>query len=463
MRTVQLRNRAIQQDPAASAREDCYFPAPDEVLSKVRPRSRHCLWTISTTRIRECTRGGQYSKARWWATLSAALEGVRVIECGEMVSAAYAAKIFAHMGADVIKVEEPGGDRARRRGPFPGGIPDPERSGLFLYLNQHKRSVVLDLLEAAGQAALMDLAAGADVLIHNFSPTQARARALDIEQLRARRPALIVTSITRFGLTGPHSEYNAHEITSANAGGWAFISPGALEDRDLPPLKAFGQQCDFQAGINAANATLGALIARLTSGLGEHIDVSVQECVAANLEMNFMHWTYASRVASRLGRRALGPWGMLRCRDGLLFVVCVEEAQWGRLVELLGGPEWAAWEVFSDRLLRAENYDVLSPLLEESFGGWTVEEAYQLLQARRVPCAPVAGMDALLNSDHLQARDFFVDVDHPVAGRLTYPGAPFKHSRTPWQTRVPAPTLGQHTREVLDQRTGAAIGVGVSE
>lgn len=395
--------------------------------------------------------------------MSAALEGVRVVECGEMVSAAYAAKIFAHMGADVVKVEEPGGDRARRRGPFPNGNPHPERSGLFLYLNQNKRSVVLNLREDAGQGVLKDLAASADVLIHNFSPAQMRACGLDIAQLRARRPALIVTSITRFGLTGPHSEYNGHEMTSANAGGWAFISPGALEDRDLPPLKAFGQQCDFQAGINAANATLGALIARLASGQGEHIDVSVQECVAANLEMNFMHWTYARRVASRLGRRALGPWGMLRCRDGLLFVVCVEEAQWERLVELLGNPEWAAWEVFGDRLLRAENYDVLSPLLEESFVEWTVEEAYQLLQERRVPCAPVAGMDALLNSDHLRARDFFVDVDHPVAGRLTYPGAPFKHSRTPWQTLAPAPTLGQHTLEVMEQWAGAAMGAGATE
>ncbi|MFQ5879059.1 MAG: CaiB/BaiF CoA transferase family protein [Dehalococcoidia bacterium] len=377
-----------------------------------------------------------------------ALAGLRVVECGEMVAAAYAAKLMADLGAQVVKVEPPQGDPARQRGPFPGGTPDPEKSGLFLYLNLNKLGITLDLRRKQGQELLGRLAAWADLLVHNYPPPLMAELGLDYQPLSAINPRLVMTSITRFGLTGPHRDYKGYEITSAHSGGWASLSPGALEDPELPPLKAFGQQADFQAGVNAAIASLGALYARLVSGQGQHIDVSIQECIAANLEASFVHWTYGGRVASRLGQRMLGPWGMLQCRDGLLFVVCVEEDQWQRFLEVLGNPEWGSWEVFGDRLQRAEKLDVLTPLMEEITRGWTVDALYQACQARRVPAAPVATIADLLASDHLQARGFFVQAHHPAAGTLTYPGAPYKFGETPWQLRRPAPFLGQDNEEV---------------
>ena len=178
-----------------------------------------------------------------------------------MVSAAYATKLMADLGAEVIKVEEPGGDIARQRGPFPNGDVDPERSGLFLYLNTNKHSVTLDLPQE--QDTLAKLIAGADILVHNYAPRQMAALGLDYTTFRAINPRLVMCSITPFGLTGPHKDYNAYELTIAHGGGWAWLSPGGSDRPDLPPLKAAGHQANFQIGTAAAAATMAAYTAAL--------------------------------------------------------------------------------------------------------------------------------------------------------------------------------------------------------
>ena len=387
-----------------------------------------------------------------------ALEGVRVIECGHMVAASYAAKLMADMGADVIKVEEPGGDIARTRGPFPDHQPHPEKSGLFLYLNCNKRGVTLDLTRPKGQELLRRLVAQADVLVHNYPPPLMGPRGLDYEALSRENPGLVMTSISPFGQTGPYRDYKAYDITTMAAGGWAWINgwPGHPEE---PPLKAYGQQTEYQTGATAAVATMSALFHRLRTGQGQHIDVSAQEVVAALIEMNFTYWPYMGVIAVRWGQRPIQPLDFFRCKDGWIFVICVEEHQWRALVEMMGNPEWAEWEVFGDRLKRAQNYDALRPFLEEWVAQWTVEELYHAAQQRRIPLAPASTMGDLLNSEHLRARGFFVTVAHPVAGTYEYPGAPYKHTETPWELRLPAPTLGQHNQEVY----GGLLGLSQDE
>jgi benzylsuccinate CoA-transferase BbsE subunit len=148
-------------------------------------------------------------------------------------------------------------------------------------------------------------------------------------------------------------------MNAAHASGWAFLSPGASPYPDLPPLKCFGSQLDFQGGPHAAIASLGAYIFRLQSGKGQAVDVSEQECVAAMLEQNFVYYTYAGQRASRLGQRLIGPWFIADCADGKIFVFTVEEDQWKRLVEFMGNPEWTNDELFSDRLSRGRNNDAL--------------------------------------------------------------------------------------------------------
>ncbi len=376
------------------------------------------------------------------------LSGIKVVECGNLVSAPYLGKLLADFGAEVIKVEEPGGDRARKQGPFPGDTPHPEKSGLFLYLNTNKLGVTLNLREPKGQALLQSLCAQADVVIHNYHPTVMASLGLDFDKLYRTNPGLIMTTISYFGCTGPYSQYNAYDVTGANAGGWAFISPGASDYPELPPLRAFGHQADFQGGVHAAVATLGAYYHKCLTGEGQHIDVSIQECLAAILEMNFMHYSYGGRETSRLGRRSIFPWCMLDCQDGKIFVVNVEEDQWKRLVELMGNPEWAALDIFQDRVARGQNYDALFPFLQEWAANWKVADLYKAGQERRICFAPVNTMVDLLTSEHLKAREFFVQVSHQVAGTLTYPGAPFKPSEGGWAIHRSAPTLGQHNAEV---------------
>jgi len=238
------------------------------------------------------------------------------------------------------------------------------------------------------------------------------------------------------------------------ASGWLSLSPGALDDPSLPPLKPFGQQAHFQAGIHGAIATLGALAARERTGAGQHVDISVQAAIASQIENGLTHYTYLARVASRLGSRILGPWGTLRLSDGTLFVACITEDEWRRFVAFLGTPEWTESPIFADRLVRAEHQDALLSLLESELGDRNVFETYLALQSRRVPCAPILEMADLLRNEHLEARGFFVQGDHPQAGRWTFPGALAKFSKTPWQPGRPAPLLGEHSAEVATAWSG---------
>ncbi len=386
------------------------------------------------------------------------LSGMNVVECGSLVSAAYTGKLLADFGADVVKVEELGGDISRQRGPFPGDTPHAEKSGLFLYLNANKQSVTLNLRESKGQAVLQSLCAQADILLHNYSPREMPELGLDYEKLSQINPGLIMTSISYFGQTGPHRDYRGYDLTASNAGGWAFISPGASDYPDLPPLKAFGHQTDFQGGVHAGVATLGAYYHKCLTGEGQHLDVSIQECIAAILEMNFMHYTYSGLETSRLGRRSIYPWCMLDCKDGKLFVICVEEDQWQRFVELMGNPEWATLEIFADRVVRGQNYDALVPFLQEFAAEWTVADLYKAGQERRICMAPVNTMADLLASEHLKAREFFTEISHQVAGSLRYPGAPFQVEDVGYAVRRPAPQLGEHNNEVY-----ARIGLSQAE
>ncbi|MFQ5697029.1 MAG: CaiB/BaiF CoA transferase family protein [Myxococcota bacterium] len=378
------------------------------------------------------------------------LEGVRVLELGELVSAAYATKLMADLGASVVKVEPPQGERARRRGPFPGGTPDPEQSGLFLYLNTNKRGVTLDLDAREDRETLDRWIERSDILVHNLPPARADALRLDGPALWRLRPELVVCSITPFGRTGPYRDYRAEELTTTNAGGWAYLTPGASEEVDSPPLKAYGHQADFQSGLTGAMAALAAYLRARRTGVGEQIDLSNQAVIASLLEAALVTTTYAGLVPTRLGRRALNPWRIFRCQDGLIFLCTIEQDQWERLVDLMGHPDWSELEVFRDFGGRLENADLLETFVQEWIGRWKVDDLYREGQKRRICFAPVFGMADLAVQRHLAERGFFVPVDHPVAGTVTHPGAPYRLSNGAWRIRAPAPRLGEHDAKLRE-------------
>jgi crotonobetainyl-CoA:carnitine CoA-transferase CaiB-like acyl-CoA transferase len=383
-----------------------------------------------------------------------ALDGLRVLEVGHLVSAPYATKLLADMGADVIKVEPPEGDPARARGPFPGGVPHPEKSGLFLYLNTNKRGITLDLTTTADRERFDQLLLDTDLLVHNVHPADTKGMGLEYDRLAAVNPQLVVTAISPFGSTGPHAHWRGSDLVLWNAGGVATLN-GDPNRPDLPPLKAFGDQASFQAALNAAIASLGAVLARDANGAGEFIDVSAQECVASILELTYEFWPYCGLAASRLGRKPIQPLCFMECKDGWIFLCCVEEHQWQRFVEIMDSPEWATMDLFESRLARGANFDALEIFLREWCAEQSVQELYDRAQAKRIPFAPVSTVGDLLASPHLKARGFFATFEHPVAGPLTMPGAPFSNPGAPWQLRRPAPCLGQHTNEVLAEDRSA--------
>ena len=383
------------------------------------------------------------------ADVDGPLAGVRVIEYSGFVAAAYAAKLMADLGADVIKVEPPEGDLARRRGPFPPGQEDnPNSSGLFVFLNTNKRGVTLDLSVRADRSRLFELLSASDVFIHNSTIREARRLDIRDEELREHFPQLVHTWITAFGLSGPHAEYEADEINVMAAGGWLSMSPGNAPDSSYPPLKPFGRQADFQAGTTAAVATMGALFARDVTGAGQLVDVSAQEVIGTEVEVAFAHWTYAGNMTTQ-AHRIRGVGGALRCKDGLIHAAFTPPQRWASFVEVMGSPEWASDPQLMAPEAVAERWEELLPLIEAWTSQHTVEEVLKRCAEARLPFAPISTVDALLASPQLKERSFFRTYSHPDAGDVTVPGPPYLFSRTPWQLYRAAPRLGEHNAELL--------------
>lgn len=361
-----------------------------------------------------------------------------------MVSAPYITKLLADQGADVIKVEAPTGDPARLRGPFPGE-PDKESSGLFIGLNTNKRSVVIDVQSDRGRHELRELIASADIVVHNLDESAAVAGGFDGPTLINQHPGLVVCAISPFGRTGPYTDYRGEELTSVHGGGWGWLVPGDSDAGDLPPLKVFGHFASLQAALGAALATLAALEKAQLSGVGEYIDASVQAHVASMLEAAFVAWSYRGEIAGRSGGHLLSPWKILQAKDGLIFLVTVEDDQWGRLIDMMGGPDWAELEIFATFADRAENQDVLHIYIEEWTKQHTVEELFHQGQSQRICFAPVLAMADLEAQAHLIDREFFHQLEQPGVGLVTHLGSPYVATPNNWALRTPAPKLGEHT------------------
>ena len=390
------------------------------------------------------------------AAMGKGLEGLAVIEIGGGFAASSTGKALADLGAEVVKVEPPGGDPLRRRGVVPGRRAP--AGGPFLHLNANKRSVVLDRTTASGRAELERLLGRADVVVR-----EGRAPELeDVEPWRERHPRLVVVSITPFGLTGPRRGWRGDELTLVHAGGWGYIVPGRGAPREWPPIRPFGHHALIQAGLHAAVAALAACRGARATGEGDHLDVSVQETVAFLLGRHFTSFEYTGRIDHRSDRSIYEPMGFYPCRDGEVFIICPEQAQWERMASLIGAPEWGASEMFASRDERGAH----AAEIRDRVSGWTrtrtSEEVFHALQAVRVGAAPVFDHARLAEQEHLRVRDFFVPVGHPGAGRIELAGPPYRLRRPWWRLSRPAPALGEAGSAALfaDAGPGARAPAG---
>ena len=375
-----------------------------------------------------------------------ALEGIKVLDLSEYVSGAYCGKMLGAFGAEVIKIEKPGeGDGARKMGPFFEDRPHLERSAPFLYLNTNKKSITLNLRTQTGLKIIKELVKTADVLVENFEPRVMPALGLDYETLERINPRLVMTSISSFGQSGPYRDYKAASIIDYALSGHLYING----EPDREPLQGPGPQPEYQGGLHGFLGTMMALYSREETGLGQWVDASIVECMAGFHQFTVTRYTYGGEIKQRSGNRYESdhPIAIYACKDGHVALSASSRAQQELLFSLIGMPELIEDPRFQTAQDRIANADVLDALILPWFKERTKNELFHTCSEWRVPCAPVSGPEELLNDPHYKARGFWVEVDHPETGKLTYPGAPFKMSETPWRAGR-APLLGEHNEEI---------------
>ena len=388
-----------------------------------------------------------------------ALQGYKVIDFGQMVSAPFCAKLFSDFGADVIKVESPEGDAARQTGPFPNDEPHLEKSGLFFINNTNKRGVTCDVATEEGKALFLRLVAAADILIENNLPGQMKAWGLTYDVLAEANPNLVVISITPFGQTGPYSGWNGYDLNAYHLSGASSRYCGRPGEA---PLEHGTFAADYFGGVTAASWGLAAAYGRAVVGSGQQIDVSCAEAIAAAFVggQNIGGFAQDGKFDKRTGiGMPLGaPATIIPCQDGHVWMLALEPGQWNGLREVMGNPEWADLEIFQDMFTRAQNADVIYPFIEEWAMQHSKMEIMEKCQAAGCPITAVFTIAEAAEHPHLKARDYFVDVEHPELGVVKTLGAPFKLPESPGGPTGPAPLLGQHNAEVYGDWLGLDEG-----
>lgn len=389
-----------------------------------------------------------------------ALAGLRVLDLANE-SGAYCGKLLADLGADVIRIEPPTGAPERALGPFAEDVPDPERSLWWWHYQTSKRGITLALDTADGQALFRRLARSADVVLETFPPGTLDGWGLGYAQLSALNPGLVLTSITPFGLTGPHSGYRTSDLVGLSMGGMVSV----CGDSDREPVRPPGGQAYHTASNQAAIATLVALYHRDLTGEGQHVDVSVQEAVATILEHTSIFWIYnqyvAPRQGNRHGLRGPGPVGdIYPAADGYVCLAYPEPHQATALLQ------WLAETLPADpRIAGVTDLPLSGRTAEqelEMFGAisahtrqYTMAELFEESQRRRIPCGMVNNPSDLLDNPQLAARDWFAPVEQPELGRtIRYPGTPYGFRGTPWRLSRRAPHLGEHNQEIYRDELG---------
>lgn len=370
-----------------------------------------------------------------------ALTGVRIIELAEGAAGEYCGKLLADLGADVIKVERPGrGSPTRAMAPLLDVGSDPERSGLFAYLNTNKRSVTLDA------PAVSELLASADAVIDDHDPAAT-------EHLGDEHPHLVVCSITPFGASAPPELQNSKSINIFQAGGWGQHTP-SHPDPAKPPLKGPGRySTDYEAGLDAALCVMSALFRQLHTGDGEFIDISQHAVLVARSDCILGRFITGevSPENTRDDYDQQGPASMFACADGFVYLYMTSRSHWLALEELLDHADWL--DAFDDDWLEFSVTPDKVATFKQAFAEWISgrprEATAEAAQRLGLPLVPVNGPGDLLRSPQYRHRRFFTDVTHPVLGTAPYPGPPYLLTASPAEINSPAPRLGEHTADIV--------------
>ncbi|MDA0263534.1 MAG: CaiB/BaiF CoA-transferase family protein [Chloroflexi bacterium] len=381
------------------------------------------------------------------------LTGIRVLDLsGE--SGVYCGKLLADVGADVIKVEPLGGDPMRRIGPFLEGAAPPENSLDWRHYNTNKRGITLDIASDAGGVMLRRLAARSDVLVESFQPGYLESLDLGYGQLSETNPGLVYASLTPYGQTGPYRDYRASDLTGFAMGGYLYPTGWS----HTPPNKLWGLQAYQTTSNRAFIGILIALYHRLATGLGQYVDVSMQESVAATTEHVNTTYNYTGESAVRCGFRHGGQFvATWPCRDGYVSITTNTQKAWDDLRAWMARDGMAGDlmdEQYDDRfILRGDLSSHIEGLVEAWTKTHTRKEITDRGQANHHPWGPVSTASELLDNEQLWDRGFYLEVEDG-GGKLVYPGAPYKLSGDGWRFGAPAPSVGQHNRQVYCEELG---------
>ena len=366
-------------------------------------------------------------------------------------------RLMADLGADVIKVEPPGGDSGRRLGPFAQNAAHPEASLSFAYFNANKKGIVLDLDDVEGRERFKTLARSFDVILETFPPGVMEGWGLSHARLSRENPGLVTASITGFGLSGPYSGYKAPSIVCSAMGG--VMSLCGSEDK--PPLAEPTNQPYHLASAFAAAGVLLALRQRESTGRGQMVEVSCQE-VQAFQQHVLVNYSANRNVLRRAGSRTpVGggmPYGIYPTDDGFCHLVVIATAHWRSFVEWMGNPDALSDDLWDNRHVRIANADLIEPLTAEFTQTFTKAEFFRQGQERRVTAAPVNRPEEFVDDPHVREVGLFEEVEHPTLGATKLVRPPFRLSASPAIIGKAAPLLGQHTGEVLGEIADGEAG-----
>jgi crotonobetainyl-CoA:carnitine CoA-transferase CaiB-like acyl-CoA transferase len=373
----------------------------------------------------------------------APLDGLRVIDLTRVVAGPFCTMMLGDMGADVLKIEEPAhGDDSRAWAPLIAGS-----GSFFLALNRSKKSVALDLKSPEGAAALRQLIETADVLIENFRPGSLAELGFDYAAMAALNPRLVYCSISGYGQTGPAAQLPGYDAVIQGEAGIMDMTGS----RDGAPTRVGVAITDYLAGLYAVQGILLALMDRQTSGLGQHVDIALFESMLSVMRLPLAVLQATGETPSRVGNDHLNiaPYEPLRAQDGLIIVAVANPGLWARFCEAIERPDLRTDPRFTTNTLRVTNRDALKAAIEAVFERWTVEELTERFRSKNVPCGRVRSMSEAMAHPQVAAREIVLVQQHPQIGAIETLAPVVRLSRTPAQVRLPPPSLGEHTAEVL--------------
>jgi CoA:oxalate CoA-transferase len=378
-----------------------------------------------------------------------ALQDIRVLDFGHVLAGPVAAMILADLGADVLHIEPFAGDDARQFGPFLNN-----QSAYFMSVNRNKKSIAIDMKKEQGKSIIRKLIARSDVIIENFRPDVMEKLGFSYEEAKKINPGIIYASISGFGhdsLPEYKSRPSYDMIAQAYSG---FMSITGTESGEK--VRAGSSIGDIVAGHQCAISILAALHHRQKTGEGQLIDQAMVDGLIYTLENAIVRYSVSDETPVPLGTKhpSVTPFQAFKTKDGDIVIPVGNNSLWKKFCTVLGRDEWAEDERFATNELRTDNRDVLIDLIQTVLMEKTCAEWQELLREHGIPNSPVNSIPQVVADENLKHRKMIVSVEQPTAGTLTVAGSPFKMSRTPGDVRAPAPLLGEHTREVLDEVLG---------